>query len=170
MTINVTSKPAQPILPVANFSTNVTSGDVPLSVQFTDRSENATEVNWDFESDGNIDSTDRNPIHEFTTPKTYTVNLAAINENGTASTSATINVTEKPVLPVFPGYTNPPTDPNHDSRYEDINGNGILDFDDVVAYYDNMDWIGENATVAFFDYNNNTLIDFDDVVKLYDML
>jgi len=54
--------------------------------------------------------------------------------------------------------------------YEDINGNGILDFDDVVAYYDNMDWIEENVSIAFFDYNKNGLIDFDDIVKLYDML
>jgi PKD repeat protein len=76
----------------------------------------------------------------------------------------------KPVTPVFPGYTKPPTDPNHDGLYEDINGNGILDFDDVVAYYDNMDWIEANSSVALFDYNKNGLIDFDDVVKLYDML
>jgi PKD repeat protein len=73
-------------------------------------------------------------------------------------------------LPVFLGYTNPPTDPNQDGRYEDVNGNGIQDFDDVVAYYDNMDWIGNNAPVALFDYNNNNLVDFDDIVKLYDML
>jgi len=73
-------------------------------------------------------------------------------------------------IPVFPGYTNPPTDLDQDGFYEDINGNGMLDFDDVVVYYDNMEWIEENAPVAFFDCNNNGLIDFDDVVKLYDML
>jgi len=39
-----------------------------------------------------------------------------------------------------------------------------------VAYYDNIDWIKENAPVAFFDYNKNGLIDFDDVVKHYDMI
>ena len=73
-------------------------------------------------------------------------------------------------IPVFPGYTNPPTDLDQDDLYEDINGNEMLDFDDVVAYYDNMDWIEENAHLESFDYNNNGLIDFDDVVKLYDML
>lgn len=45
-----------------------------------------------------------------------------------------------------------------------------MDFDDVVAYCANMEWIRENATVALFEYNNNDLIDFDDVVKLYSML
>ena len=42
------SFPMQPVLPVANFSSNVTRGYAPLSVQFTDSSENATGWNWDF--------------------------------------------------------------------------------------------------------------------------
>lgn len=75
----------EPILPVANFSTNATSGYPPLSVQFTDLSENEIERGWDFESDGSIDSTDENPVHTYTAPGTYTVNLTAGNENGTAS-------------------------------------------------------------------------------------
>ncbi len=76
----------------------------------------------------------------------------------------------EPKLPIFPGCNNPPIDLNKDGLYEDINGNGIMDFDDIVAYYDNMDWIEKNASVAFFDYNKNGLIDFDDIVKLYDVL
>ena len=39
VTINVS---AQPVLPVANFSTNVTEGYAPLSVQFNDSSTYAT--------------------------------------------------------------------------------------------------------------------------------
>ena len=79
-------------------------------------------------------------------------------------------LTLKTPLLAFPGYTNPATDLDQDGLYEDINGNGILDFDDVVAYYDNMEWMEENLPLEFFDYNSNGLIDFDDVVKLYDML
>ena len=37
-----------PVLPTANFSSNVTRGYAPLSVQFTDLSQNATAWNWDF--------------------------------------------------------------------------------------------------------------------------
>lgn len=84
----------EPILPVANFSTNVTGGDLPLSVQFTDLSENENERSWDFESDGNLDSTDENPVHTFTEPGTYTVNLTASNEDGTASKNYIISVLE----------------------------------------------------------------------------
>lgn len=36
-------------------------------------------------------------------------------------------------IPEFSGYTNPSTDSDHDGLYEDINGNGKVDFDDVVA-------------------------------------
>ena len=97
VTINVTEKS---ILPVANFSTNVNEGYAPLSVQFNDSSENATSVSWDFENDGVIDSIENDLVHEFTTVGIYTVNLTAINGNGTASKLATINVTEKPILPV----------------------------------------------------------------------
>ena len=40
-TITVSEKPAA-VLPVSNFSTNVTEGYAPLTVQFNDSSENAT--------------------------------------------------------------------------------------------------------------------------------
>jgi parallel beta-helix repeat protein len=156
------------IVPAANFNANPTSGNVPLSVQFTDLSQNAESRTWDF-GDGTF-STEQNLTHTYSIAGNYTVKLTAINANGTDSKSARITVLSKAILPVFLGYTNPPTDINHDDHYEDVNGNGIQDFDDVVAYYDNMDWIGKNAPVTFFDYNNNNLVDFDDIVKLYDML
>jgi PKD repeat protein len=155
-------------LPEANFSCNVTKGYVPLSVQFLDSSLNSTGWNWDF-GDG-VSSIEQNPLHTYSTTGNYTVNLTVSNDNGTDSKLATITVLSKSIVPVFPGYTNPSTDPDNDGLYEDINGNGIQDFDDVVAYYDNMDWLEYNAQKALFDYNKNSLIDFDDVVKLYDKL
>ena len=106
-TITVTEKP-ESVLPVANFSTNVSEGFAPLVVQFTNLSENAESVAWDFESDGVIDTEESNPVHEFTTAGTYTVNLTANNTNGTNSKLSTITVTEKPesVLPVANFSTN----------------------------------------------------------------
>ena len=92
--IEITSLPTQ-TLPVANFISNVTSGYAPLSVQFLDTSENATGRTWDFENDGEIDSTDQNSVNVYTTPGNYTVNLTVSNANGAASKSATINVLEK---------------------------------------------------------------------------
>jgi beta propeller repeat protein len=78
--------------PVANFSANVTSGYAPLSVLFTDLSQNATGRSWDFNNDGIADSTEKAPVYVFTDEGTYTVNFTAINENGTASKQVTITV------------------------------------------------------------------------------
>src|SRR5665647_2328038 len=57
------------ILPVANFSSNISSGYVPLIVQFTDQSQNATGWGWDFGDGGN--STAQNPVHSYSLPGTY---------------------------------------------------------------------------------------------------
>ena len=80
-------------LPVANFSSDVTSGYAPLSVQFTDSSLNATAWNWNF-GDGN-NSNEQNPSHTYSIAGNYTITLTANNANGTDSKSATITVLEK---------------------------------------------------------------------------
>ena len=98
------------------------------------------------------------------------VPTAIDDDNGDPINPDVVSGIVEVVLPVFPGYTNPPTDLNNDGLYEDINGNGCLEFDDVVAYHVNMDWIGQNGLTAYFDYNHNSRIDFNDVVKLCKML
>ncbi|WP_095644615.1 PKD domain-containing protein, partial [Methanosarcina spelaei] len=80
--ITVSEKPSV-ILPVANFSSNVTSGIVPLSVQFTDLSENATDWTWDF-GDGSS-AAEQNPVHTYTSAGSYTVNLTVSNADGSDS-------------------------------------------------------------------------------------
>jgi S-layer protein (TIGR01567 family) len=81
------------VIPIADFSTNVTSGYAPLSVKFTDLSKNAILWDWNF-GDGSI-STEQSPAHTFTAAGTYNVNLKASNENGTVSKTATIKVWKK---------------------------------------------------------------------------
>ncbi|WP_410509446.1 NosD domain-containing protein [Methanosarcina hadiensis] len=102
------SEPTKPIMPVANFNSNVTSGNAPLSVQFTDASQHATEWKWDFENDGTVDSTIQNPVKVYATSGTYTVNLTAVNANGTSSKLMTIAVYNplEPVTPVADFTTN----------------------------------------------------------------
>ena len=82
-------------LPVANFTTNVSEGYAPLSVQFTNLSENAVSFNWDFGDGGT--STEQNPVYTYFVAGNYTVNLTVSNENGTDTELATINVSEKTV-------------------------------------------------------------------------
>jgi len=70
------------------------------------------------------------------------------------------------VVPL-PGYDNPPTDPDGDGLYEDLNGNGRKDFDDVVQLFKYLEWIEANEPIACFDFNGNGRIDFDDIVQLF---
>ncbi|MCD4841628.1 MAG: cobaltochelatase subunit CobN [Methanosarcinales archaeon] len=78
-------QPVPPVLslPVAAFTANVTSGDAPLNVAFTDGSTNATSWLWDF-GDGE-NSTQPNPIHVYDSVGTYSVALTATNANSTAT-------------------------------------------------------------------------------------
>ena len=70
------------------------------------------------------------------------------------------------VVPL-PGSANAPTDPDNDCIYEDLNGNGRLDFADVVLYFNQMTWIAANEPVSAFDLNKNGRIDFADIVALF---
>lgn len=90
--INVlkTQDSSVPVLPEAKFSANVTSGYVPLTVQFIDFSENAESLSWSL-GDGQTSSCAA-PRHTFCCPGNYTVYLEAKNNNGTSSTCTVITV------------------------------------------------------------------------------
>ncbi len=67
--------------PIADFTADITSGEAPLTVYFTDQSENdPTTWQWDFGDDGT--STQQNPSHTYNTDGSYTVTLTATNEFG----------------------------------------------------------------------------------------
>ncbi|MBU3966577.1 MAG: hypothetical protein KKG76_04250 [Euryarchaeota archaeon] len=70
----------------------------------------------------------------------------------------------------MPGMEKVPTDPDGDGLYEDINGNGRKDFNDVVMFFNYLEWIPDNEPIASFDFNGNGRIDFNDIVKLFEEL
>ncbi len=73
-------------------------------------------------------------------------------------------------LPVtVEGAPLPPTDPDFDGLFEDVNGNRRLDFADVVLFFNEMSWIDENE-LWWFDFNGNDRIDFADVVGLFNRI
>lgn len=87
--------------PVAEFNGTPTTGNAPLSVNFTDLSAyNPTTWSWDF-GDTNT-STAQNPSHIYTTPGTYTVSLTVSNSDGNDTITKTnyINVNVLPPPPV----------------------------------------------------------------------
>ena len=77
-----TLAPPPPTAPTANFTAAPTSGPLPLPVTFTDTSTGGpTSWSWDF-GDG-ATSTERNPLHTYTTGGSYTVSLTVSNAVGT---------------------------------------------------------------------------------------
>jgi len=91
--ITVTTPPCNP--PVADFVGSPTSGDYPLTVNFTDLSTNSpTSWSWNFGDAGT--STAQNPSHTYTSAGTYTVTLTATNSCGSDGETKTnyITVTE----------------------------------------------------------------------------
>lgn len=71
-----------PGLPSADFSVDVAAGIAPLTVNFTNLSNNATNYEWDFTNDGYVDSTTVNPSYTYAAPGLYTVRLRAVNGSG----------------------------------------------------------------------------------------
>lgn len=85
-------------IPVADFTSNITSGPAPLTVRFTDTSTHSpTAWRWEF-GDGNISEL-QNPLHKFEAEGTYTVRLTAANEAGmgTVEKEGYVTVTEEQV-------------------------------------------------------------------------
>jgi PKD repeat protein len=78
--------------PTASFSGSPTSGDYPLTVQFTDGSSgDPTSWSWNFGDGGS--STAQNPSHTYTAAGTYTVSLTVANADGSDTMTRTGYIT-----------------------------------------------------------------------------
>ncbi len=66
-----------------------------------------------------------------------------------------------------PGTEGPAQDLDGDGMCEDVNGNGLLDFSDVVKLFDNLDTPVVSENPQYFDFNGNGRIDMADVVELF---
>jgi len=91
--------------PVANFTATPTTGDINLTVQFTDTSTGPiTSRNWDF-GDSSPVSHDSNPVHTYTTVGLYTVQLKVLNPDCSDIMTKTnlINATQPKPIADFTG-------------------------------------------------------------------
>jgi PKD repeat protein len=101
MSVKYTS--ASPELPTADFKADVTGGNAPLSVNFTDQSTgNISSYSWDFDNDGNVDSTEQNPVHIYNAAGNYTVNLTVSNADGSDAEVKTDYIVVSEPLPGAP--------------------------------------------------------------------
>ncbi|WP_380678285.1 alkaline phosphatase PhoX [Salinigranum sp. GCM10025319] len=61
-----------------------------------------------------------------------------------------------------------PTDPDGDGFFEDVNGNGRVDYDDVVLLFNNLESQSVASNARAFDFNENDRLDYADIVTLYE--
>jgi len=115
----------------ADFSANVLTGAAPLSVQFSDKSLYTPQFwRWDFNHDGGIDSSARNPLYTFATAGVYSVRLTVSNNFGAGSGASHDVLTRTNYIQVYPNviaaftvnktrvFTNEPV------QFTDISSNG----------------------------------------------
>jgi len=74
-----------PLPPIADFTASLTSGTAPFTVQFNDTS-TGSPINWSWSFGDGESSTLQNPVHEYTSTGTYTVNLTVANTGGSNMT------------------------------------------------------------------------------------
>jgi len=82
---------------VAQFVGVPATGTVPLEVSFADQSTgDVTSWEWDFDNDGTVDSTSRNPTHTYSVAGTYSVSLTVTgpDDSDTETKSNYIQVAE----------------------------------------------------------------------------
>jgi PKD repeat protein len=142
-----------PLPPVVDFSADVTAGDAPLTVHFTDASTGLERSRqWNF-GDGTSNSTDRNPTHTYTSAGTFTVTLTVSNEGGDGgmrkvSYIAVANVTLPAGLSLVPVTA---SIMRGNSRTYDIVAdsfnNGLMDYDFIISL-DNAS-VGSITSVSF---------------------
>jgi PKD repeat protein len=73
---------------MVDLTANETSGGAPLAIQFYDNSTSLDQIiawNWTF-GDNSQASVERNPMHVYNTPGTYTVTLTIFNTHGESAT------------------------------------------------------------------------------------
>jgi len=85
--IRVSSLAVTGIAPIAQFTSNITQGTSPLSVQFTDQSVSTgtTTYAWDVNNDGSTDYTTKSPSHTYAAAGNYTVKLTVTDDTGSDS-------------------------------------------------------------------------------------
>ncbi len=85
-----------PVVPIFNYGAANNNFRSPAKIQFTDLSQRATTVKWDF-GDG-YQSSLRNPEHTYAVPGTYTITLTAMCDSDTATETALVEIKAEPKI------------------------------------------------------------------------
>jgi len=134
--------------PVTNFSGTPLTGEIPLTVTFTDLSTNEpTSWSWDF-GDGDT-STDQNPTHEYTTVNSFTVTLTTENAGGEDDEVKTDYVTTSMTTPTGLTVDNILT------TSMKLNWNAVAEADHYEVYLDGV-LVDDTITDEFYTFTGLT--------------
>lgn len=166
----ITPQPTPTSAPTPSLVFNATpaAGYPPLMVTLTDLTVGDIQSwLWDF-GDGCNASGQNTTTHLYRFPGNYSVNLTITSASGNSSLLMPDYIMiMNPKIVTFPNQTSLPTDPDLDGYYEDLNGNGRLEFDDIMVYFFSMEWMMKNPPFNHFDYNANGRVEFDDLYSLF---
>ena len=107
--------------------------------------------------------------HTYTAPGVYTVTVTVTDDSGDSGADA-IEVTVLVAFPILPDMTEPAKDLDNDGTAEDVNGNGRLDFADIVLLFEHLESPQVVDNPQYFDYNGNGKVDMADILVLFEML
>ncbi len=132
---------------------------------------------WWTDESGPTDDSGAYAVDAFLGEHEVTVETAAGSTTETVSvtdsdgtTTVTVTVGEGSDSGDGPDYPEGVTDPDGDGYYEDLNGNGEIDFQDVVRYSENMGSDEFRDDAEYYDYTGDGEIDVADLVELFEQV
>ena len=107
--------------------------------------------------------------HDYAAYGFYQVTVTVTDDEG-MSGSSSFQVEIRHVCPVVSGSTETSLDSDGDFTCEDVNGNGRLDFSDVVILFTNLESPVVLNNTDDFDFNGNGLLDMADLIVLFELV
>ena len=133
------------VLPISDFTANVTSGNAPLVVLFTDSGTGGSPTSWlwDF-GDGITSKHARTATHTFTSPGTYNVSLTVTNAAGSSTVNKLNCITVTPSHAPVANFFSP--------QAEQMSEYGrSISINETVSFIDNST---ESPTSWLWDFGN----------------
>ncbi|AWB26665.1 cellulase family glycosylhydrolase [Halococcoides cellulosivorans] len=72
--------------------------------------------------------------------------------------------------PAVGGSANAPTDPDGDTLFEDVDGDGELNFPDVNTLFQNTESASVQDNAGFYDFSGDGVVDMQDVLALFELV
>lgn len=125
--------------PVIKFTADTLMGCLPLTVNFTDSSKFVQEYQWDFDNNGFVNDTTKNPSFTYSSPGLKTVKLRARSQYGCINFDSIIDYISVYDLP-FPAFAT--------SRGESDTAQIFYDFTNQSTNYNTIEWFADTASIG----------------------